>query len=161
LPTMTDVAPEIDEIVAGFEPLASNRGVKIETALERGLVANVDRSAMRQMLLNLLDNAVRYGPDGQTVKVSTQSSNGTWRLMVEDQGKGIPASERDRIFEPYYRLNRDARGEKGGSGIGLAVVRGLVEKHGGRVTVGEPAAGTGARFALELPVAGPGPAAGR
>lgn len=158
VPTMTDVATEIDEIVTGFEPLASIHGVRIETDLERGLVANVDRAALRQMLLNLLDNAVRYGPEGQTVKVITESHNGTWRLTVEDQGKGIPATERERIFEPYYRMNRDARGEKGGSGIGLAVVRGLVEKHGGRVTVVDPAEGSGARFSLELPVAGPGQA---
>ncbi len=158
VPTMTDVAAEIDEIVTGFEPLASMHGVKIETSLERGLVANVDRAAMRQMLLNLLDNAVRYGPDGQTVKVTTESHNGTWRLIVEDQGKGIPTAERERIFEPYYRMNRDARSEKGGSGIGLAVVRGLVEKHGGHVTVGDPVEGSGARFSLELPVAGPGAA---
>ena len=156
VPTTTDVAAEIDEIVTGFQPLASTRGVTLEPRLEPGLVANVDRSAMRQMLLNLLDNAVRYGPDGQTVRVITESQNGTWRLIVEDQGKGIPAAERERIFEPYYRLNRDARGEKGGSGIGLAVVRGLVEKHGGRVMVADAAAGAGARFSLELPVAGPG-----
>ena len=152
---MTDVASEIDEIVTGFEPLASMHGVRIETNLERGLVANVDRSAMRQMLINLLDNAVRYGPDGQTVKVTTESHNWSWHLTVEDQGKGIPETERERIFEPYYRLKRDARGEKGGSGIGLAVVRGLVEKHGGRVTVSDPATGHGTCFSLELPVAGP------
>ena len=156
VPTMTEVAAEIDEIVAGFEPLAGIHGVRIETSLERGLVANVDRAAMRQMLLNLLDNAVRYGPDGQTVKVMAESHNGTWRLTVEDQGKGIPATERERIFEPYYRMNRDARGEKGGSGIGLAVVRGLVEKHGGRISVDDPEGGSGARFSIELPVAGPG-----
>jgi signal transduction histidine kinase len=155
VPTMTDVAAEIDEIVAGFEPLASIHQVRLETSLERGLVANVDPSALRQVLLNLLDNAVRYGPDGQTVKVTTESHNGAWRLTVEDQGKGVPAAERERIFEPYYRMNRDARGEKGGSGIGLAVVRGLVEKHGGHVTVGDPAAGSGARFSIEFPVAGP------
>jgi signal transduction histidine kinase len=155
VPMMTDVAGEVEEIVTAFEPLASNHSVQIETNLERGLVANVDRSAMRQMLINLLDNAVRYGPDGQTVKVTTESRNGTWHLIVEDQGKGIPASERERIFEPYYRLNRDARGEKGGTGIGLAVVRGLVEKHGGQVTVDDAAARSGARFSLELPVAGP------
>lgn len=156
VPTMTDVAAEIDEIVAGFEPLASMHGVRIETTLERGLVANVDRAALRQVLLNLLDNAVRYGPEGQTVKVMTESHNGTWRLTVEDQGKGIPTTERERIFEPYYRMNRDARGEKGGSGIGLAVVRGLVEKHRGHITVDDPAAGSGVRFAIELPVGGPG-----
>jgi signal transduction histidine kinase len=158
VPTMTDVAAEVDEIVTAFEPLARNRSVSVEANLERGLVANVDRSAMRQMLINLLDNAVRYGPDGQTVRVTTESHNGTWRLIVEDEGNGIPTSERERVFEPYYRLNRDARGETGGSGIGLAVVRGLVEKHGGRVTVADASAGSGARFSIELPVAGPRPA---
>jgi len=159
MPTMTDVAAEVDEIVTAFEPLASNHSVQLEANLERGLVANVDRSAMRQILINLLDNAVRYGPEGQTVTVTTQSHNGSWRLIVEDQGKGIPASERERIFEPYYRMNRDARGEKGGSGIGLAVVRGLVEKHGGRVTVQDATVGSGTRFSVELPVAGPGSSA--
>ena len=155
VPTSTDVAAEIDEIVTGFEPLASSHNVRIETNLQRGLVANVDRSALRQVLLNLLDNAVRYGPDGQTVKVTTDSGNGTWRLVVEDQGKGVPAHERERIFEPYYRMNRDARGEKGGSGIGLAVVRGLVEKHGGGIMVANSPTGVGARFVVELPLAGP------
>lgn len=155
VPMTTDVAAEIDEIITGFEPLASTHGVRIATNLQRGLMANVDRSALRQVLLNLLDNAVRYGPDGQTVKVTTESGNGTWRLVVEDQGKGIPLTERDRIFEPYYRMHRDARGEKGGSGIGLAVVRGLVEKHGGGIMVAPSPTGTGARFAVELPIAGP------
>lgn len=160
-PIRTDVAAEIEEIVTGFEPLATMHGVRVETSLERGLVANVDRAAMRQVLLNLLDNAVRYGPEGQTVKVTTESRNGIWRLTVEDQGKGIPPNERERIFEPYYRLNRDARGEKGGTGIGLAVVRGLVEKHGGRVAVAEAATGTGARFSVELPIDGPGTVGGQ
>jgi signal transduction histidine kinase len=66
-PVSTDIAAEVEDIVCGFEPLAAARGVQIATRLEVGLVADVDRGAFRQVLLNLLDNAVRYGPSGQTV----------------------------------------------------------------------------------------------
>jgi signal transduction histidine kinase len=157
-PVSTDVAVEIDEIVSGFEPLAQAQGVRLTTELERGLVANVDRGALRQVLLNLLDNAVRYGPPGQSVTITTRSAGDSWTLEVIDEGPGIPADERERIFAPYYRMQRDASGAVGGTGIGLAVVRRLVQEHGGRVHVvparGEE--GVGARFVVVLPIGAPG-----
>jgi signal transduction histidine kinase len=157
-PVRTDVATEIDEIVSGFEPLAQARGVRLTTRLERGIVADVDRGAIRQVLLNLLDNAVRYGPPGQNVTITTPASGDTWTLEVADEGPGIPAHERERIFDPYYRMKRDAGGAVGGTGIGLAVVRRLVKEHGGRVHVasanGNGAAGT--RFVVALPIDSPG-----
>lgn len=144
----TDVASEIDEIVRGFEPLAHAQGVQLTTRLERGIVAGVDRGAIRQVLLNLLDNAVRYGPAGQNVTVETKSAGRSWMLEVTDEGPGIPTDERERIFAPYYRMKRDAGGAVGGTGIGLAVVRRLVEEHNGRVQVvstnGNGANGNGA-----------------
>jgi signal transduction histidine kinase len=153
-PVSTDVASEIDEIVSGFEPLAHAQGVRITTQLEQGIVADVDRGALRQVLLNLLDNAVRYGPPRQNVTISTASAPETWTLEVADEGPGIPAEEGDRIFAPYYRMKRDAGGAVGGTGIGLAVVRRLVKEHGGRVHVA-PANGNGAvgaRFVVALPI---------
>jgi signal transduction histidine kinase len=153
-PTRTDVATEIDEIVSGFEPLAQARGVRITTHLERGIEADVDRGALRQVLLNLLDNAVRYGPPQQNVTITTAAAGDTWTLEVADEGPGIPADERERIFDPYYRMKRDEGGAVGGTGIGLAVVRRLVKEHGGRVHVaaanGDGAAG--ARFVVALPI---------
>jgi signal transduction histidine kinase len=153
-PVRTEIATEIDEIVSGFEPLTQPHGVRLTTRLEPRLVAEVDRGALRQVLLNLLDNAVRYGPQGQTVTISTTSTADSWTLEVADEGPGIPADERERIFAPYYRLTRDAGGAVGGTGIGLAVVRRLVEEHKGRVYVA-PASddGTvGARFIVVLPI---------
>jgi signal transduction histidine kinase len=153
-PVRTDIATEIEEIVSGFEPLTQPQGVRLTTRLEPGLVADVDRGALRQVLLNLLDNAVRYGPPGQTVTVSTTSAADSWTLEVADEGPGVPVDERERIFAPYYRLKRDAGGAVGGTGIGLAVVRRLVEEHGGRVHVA-PASGSGtvgARFIVTLPI---------
>ena len=153
-PVSTDIATEVDEIVSGFEPLAHAQGVRLTTRLERGIVATVDRSALRQVLLNLLDNAVRYGPPGQDVTITTRAAGETWTLEVADEGGGIPADERERIFAPYYRMTRDTGGAVGGTGIGLAVVRRLVEEHGGRVHVastnGDGAAG--ACFVVALPI---------
>ena len=158
-PVRTDVATEIEEIVAGFEPLAQAQGVGLTARLEPGLVAHVDRGAIRQVLLNLLDNAVRYGPAGQNVTVTTSSGADSWTLEVADEGPGIPGEERERIFAPYYRMKRDAGGAVGGTGIGLAVVRRLVKEHGGQVHVtsvnGDGV--TGARFIVSLPIAARSP----
>ena len=156
-PVRTDIAAEIDEIVSGFVPLAQAHGVRLTTRLERGIVASVDRSVLRQVLLNLLDNAVRYGPSGQDVTISTRRAGDTWALEVADEGPGIPADERERVFAPYYRMARDTGGAVGGTGIGLAVVRRLVEEHGGLVQVasvnGDGAAG--ACFVVALPIDAP------
>jgi signal transduction histidine kinase len=151
-PVSTDVAKEIEEIVSGFEPLAQSQSVHLSTHLEPGLTAAVDRGALRQILLNLLDNAVRYGPAGQAVRITTASAADAWTIEVADEGPGIPAEERERIFAPYYRMKRDAGGAVGGTGIGLAVVRRLVEQHGGEVHVGGADGSRGARFMVTLPV---------
>jgi signal transduction histidine kinase len=153
-PAPTDIGAEVEEIVTAFEPLAAAKQVRVERALQPNLVASVDRGALRQVLLNLLDNAVRYGPPGQTVSVRTGASNGTWELTVEDEGPGIPVGQRDRVFESYYRMKRDTDAATGGSGIGLAVVRGLVEQHGGTVRVQGTGKDNGARFVVALPVGG-------
>ena len=150
-PVSTDIATEIEEIVSTFAPLADANAVRLTTRLEPGLTAEVDRGALRQVLLNLLDNAVRYGPAGQTVKISTASAAADWTLEVVDEGRGVPMEERERIFAPYYRMERDAGGPVGGTGIGLAVVRQLVERHGGEVHVAGVPGSAGARFVVTLP----------
>jgi signal transduction histidine kinase len=151
-PVSTDVTAEIEEIIGGFEPLAQSHNVRLTTHLERGLTANVDRSALRQVLLNLLDNAVRYGPPGQKVNVTTTSTGDDWTIEVADEGPGIPADERGRIFAPYYRMPQHAGGAVGGTGIGLAVVHRLVEQHGGAVHVRDVGERGGARFVVTLPI---------
>jgi signal transduction histidine kinase len=104
------------------------------------------------MLLNLLDNAVKYGPAGQTITVGSEIVGERARIFVEDEGPGIPHDERQRVWEPYVRLKRAAESATGGSGIGLSVVRELVSLHGGR-TRAEGAPGGGARVIIELPLA--------
>jgi signal transduction histidine kinase len=138
------------DAVETFAPLAAARRVVLRERLQPGIRADVDRGAFRQVLLNLLDNAVKYGPAGQTVEVGLSIDGDTARVWVQDAGPGIPPKERERIFRPFARLGRDAESAVAGSGIGLAVVAQLAALHGGRVRVDE-APGGGARFTLELP----------
>jgi signal transduction histidine kinase len=141
---------EIEAAVDAFAPLARVRRAKIRSAIERGLVARVDPRALRQIVLNLLDNAVKYGPLGQTVTVSLTGTESTVIVAVEDKGPGVPRSERQHIWEPYYRVGRETHASVGGSGIGLSIVRELVILHHGRVWVEDAPAG-GARFVVEFP----------
>jgi signal transduction histidine kinase len=145
-----ELAPQIREAIENFAPLAHARGVHIRSSLEDGVCAMVDRGALRQMLLNLLDNAVKYGPPGQTVSVSLSRDGDVARIRVDDQGPGIDTAERERVWEPFTRCARDANSAVAGSGIGLAVVRELMGFHAGRAWV-ENAPNGGARFILELP----------
>ncbi|HEU0015707.1 MAG TPA: HAMP domain-containing sensor histidine kinase [Longimicrobium sp.] len=149
-PQPTDVAALAAEVAEGFAPIAASRGMELRTELEPGVTAMLDRGAFRQVLLNFLDNAARYGPRGQRITLGTERAGNAVRVWVEDEGPGIPPALRGRVWEPYYRLDREVDRVAGGSGIGLSVVRDLVMRHGGRVRV-EDGAGGGARFVAELP----------
>ncbi len=148
----TELAPLVREVLEAFTPLATARHAQVRVRLDDDVIAEVDRGAMRQVLINLLDNAVKYGPSGQTITVGLdRTTDGrSARIRVEDEGPGIPASERERIWEPFHRLDRDANSAIAGSGIGLALVRNLTVAHGGRVFVEEGAIG-GSRFTIEIP----------
>jgi signal transduction histidine kinase len=150
----TEVSREVRDVLETFAPLTRAKDVTLHAELTNGLVASVDRAALHQILLNFLDNAVKYGPAGQTITVRARAAADRLLIEVIDEGAGIPAEERERIWEPYHRLERDAK-SVAGSGIGLAVARELVELHGGRAWV-EDARPRGARFIIALPLAGAG-----
>ena len=152
-PVPTLVGPLIRGVLESFAPLAGTRRVHIATSLREGAVALADEGALRQMLLNLLDNAVKYGPEGQVVTVGMDPPSGDrLRIWVQDQGPGIPTPERERIWQQFWRLERDRGSAVAGTGIGLSVVRQLAALHRGRVWV-ETAPAGGARFVIELPTA--------
>ena len=108
-------------------------------------MATLDSDAVRRILINLLDNAIRHGGDGGMVTVRARHDATKLELIVEDRGPGIPAHDRERIWEPFER------GEGSGSGIGLAVVRQLVLLHHGTVDL-ETVDPHGARFRVTLPL---------
>jgi signal transduction histidine kinase len=139
----------LKDVVDSFRPLAQARQAVVRFSAEAGISATVDPAAVRQIVLNLLDNAVKYGPAGQSLNVALTLENGRAAISVEDQGLGIPADARELVWKPYWRLPRERESAVGGSGIGLAVVKDLVEGHGGSVFVDGGA--KGARFTVRFP----------
>ena len=115
------------------------------------LMAMVDIKRMEQVLRNLLSNACKYSPDGGTITVQGRGDKSQVLLRVNDQGIGIPPEETGRIFERFYRVENEVTQNVGGVGLGLAVCRGIVKAHGGRIWV-ESQVGTGSTFYLSLPV---------
>src|SRR5439155_55199 len=120
----TALAQLVRQTVEAFTPLAAARGVVLATELHDGLVAPVDADALRQMLLNLLDNAVKYGSEEQTITVGLRASERgrRARIWVDDQGPGIPAADRERIWDRFWRLELD-RGSVEDGTQGLARAR--------------------------------------
>jgi len=157
-PEPLDLSVAVQTIIDDWVPLASAADVSVRTVFGGDVHALADRSALRQMVLNLLDNALKYGRLGQTVIVGTTATDGKARVWVEDEGDGIPPRERERVWSPFYRLDRHANSAVAGSGIGLYVVRELARLHGGDAWIDEPARSTGgARFVIELPAAARAP----
>ena len=113
-------------------------------------VAPADAQAARQILLNLLDNAAKYGPARQQIVVGLAIFDGAARLWVDDEGPGVPPHERQRVFEMFYRAARDVQSQAIGSGLGLGIVRELTSLHGGRTWI-EAAPQGGARVVVEFP----------
>ena len=142
------LAPVITDIVDTFAPLAGSRHASMTVALEEDVCVDVDAGALRQVLLNLLDNAVKYGPQGQTVRVELALHDTIARISVEDEGPGVEPGDAVRIWQPFTRAE-SKRTATGGAGIGLAIVRQLVHLHGGTARVEQGA--RGARFSIDLP----------
>jgi signal transduction histidine kinase len=147
-----DLASLLAEIVDDFESSMNGTPVHIESRLAAGVTAEVDSDALRQIVLNLLDNAVKYGPKDQRILLGLEARDSKAVLFVEDEGPGIPDGDRERVFERFHRLERDRRSATAGTGIGLSVVRDLVVRHDGHCHV-EAGQRAGARFVVELPLA--------
>lgn len=146
-----DAAQEARAVIEEFSPLAAPHGMTVTLEGSSTARVRVQRGALRQVLLNLLDNAMKYGGDGTVVRVEVAALRGAGaRLVVDDNGPGVPASERERIWKPFERGGAARTRAAGGSGIGLTIVREIAEEHGGKAWV-ESAPTGGARFVVELP----------
>ncbi|HEX4954019.1 MAG TPA: sensor histidine kinase [Thermoanaerobaculia bacterium] len=147
-----DLAEVVADGVAALDQLAASRGVEIEVTAPMGLppVAG-DRDRLIQVVINLVSNAVRFCPAATGhVAVSVQRRRGELLLGVEDNGPGVPPTEREAIFEKFRQIARPVSGRQAGTGLGLAITRRIVARHGGRIWV-EDAAEGGALFLVSLP----------
>ena len=146
-PELQPITPVIREVCEATE--MTNASVNIELQAAEPVTAVFDDDALRQILLNVLDNAVKYGPKNQTITVQLSEAQDLVRIEVIDEGPGIPKAERERIWEAFHRLEKEQQTAISGTGIGLAVVRELVEGMQGRCWIGEAESGT--RVLIELP----------
>jgi two-component system phosphate regulon sensor histidine kinase PhoR len=120
-------------------------------------VVDGDPVILRQVVLNLLDNAIKYSPAGGRIAVRVTASGQTVALEVQDSGPGIPLEHRDKIFDRFYRVDESRSREAGGAGLGLAIARWGANAHGGRLELECPSTG-GCVFRMSLPAGGRIPA---
>jgi two-component system phosphate regulon sensor histidine kinase PhoR len=133
--------------------IARARNVSLENQVPTGLAAQADPDRLRQVLANLIDNAIKYGrADGRVALGGRVADGGRVELSVSDDGPGIPVEAKGRIFERFYRVDKARSREQGGTGLGLAIVKNVVQAHGGDVRV-ESAPGAGTEFFITLPAA--------
>jgi two-component system sensor histidine kinase BaeS len=143
----------LDETLSVLAPEVERKRISLATDVppEIPLVwADTDR--LTEVLLNLLDNALRFTPEGGRIEVAAREQVGRVAISIADNGPGIPTEDRQRIFERFYRADSSRSSTTGGTGLGLAIVRELVEAHGGAIVADERPGG-GARFTFTLPMA--------
>ncbi len=152
-PEPIDVGSVVSEVVETAEETGAVNGHRFVVDLPaEPLSAEADRDKLRQVFSILVENALKYSPNGGTVTVGARRGDGTVEVRVVDEGTGIPPAEQERIFRKFYRAESTVRDGGGGTGLGLFIAKELVTAMGGRIWV-ESAEGEGSKFAFELPAA--------
>ena len=139
----------IDEVNSSLASKAAAHGMTVMNAVPAGVVVFADTRRLERMLTNLIDNGIKFGREAGTVTIRHESAERD-RIIVEDNGEGIPAQHLERLFERFYRVDRARSRDMGGTGLGLAIVKHLALLHGGEITVSSEI-GKGTTFTLHLP----------
>jgi signal transduction histidine kinase len=146
-----ELGPLVQETVAVFEPLAEEKGVHVVAQIAPALPpVNADRTRIRQVLHNLLANALRHTGAGGSIVVVGCAQNGGVNLSVQDTGDGLEAQQLEHVFDRFYRTDPSRSRETGGSGLGLAIVKAIVEAHDGSVAASSAGPGQGSTFTIHL-----------
>lgn len=144
------LAPIIDEAVASIRPAAERKGLELDTRVEGELTVHADADRLRQVLWNVLSNAVKFTPQGGSIRITAQQDHDAVQVSVEDTGLGISPGDLSRIFQRFWQ------GQEGGDkglGLGLALTRHLVELHGGTISARSGGPGLGSTFEIRFPSA--------
>jgi signal transduction histidine kinase len=146
----TDLGQLARNVIQTMETLSAQHQL-VGKLPDESLVTTADARRIEQVLRNLLDNAIKYSPEGGTITVQGFQDEAQILFSISDQGIGIPSEEWDRIFERFHRVENDVTRRMRGAGLGLAVCQGIVEAHGGRIWV-ESQSGAGSTFCFTLPI---------
>jgi heavy metal sensor kinase len=146
---------ELKELITGLsanvEALAQDKGIKLTVDAKEDLIVNGDKVKLRQLFINILENAVRYTPNDGNISVSLVRSELDALVTITDTGIGIPPEHLPHIFERFYRVDKARSRAEGGVGLGLAIAKFIADSHGGKIEV-ESAEGKGTSFYLSLPL---------
>jgi len=142
----------VKDCARAAQVLAVRKGVRLK--LENGstsIALNADEELIKRMILNLLDNAVKYTPEGGEISLALEKHNGSAEIVVRDTGIGLSEMDQQRVFDRFYRVDKARSRALGGAGLGLSIVRTIVEAHGGEITV-ESTPRHGSTFTVSLPL---------
>ncbi|NTU79993.1 MAG: HAMP domain-containing protein [Chloroflexales bacterium] len=151
----TDLAELIAESVQALAPLTEETEVRLTSEVGALPLVVADPGRLRQVLFNLLTNALRHTPAGGAVAVTAMSDGAQVRLEVGDSGEGLTPDQLEMVFERFYRTDSSRSRETGGSGLGLAIVKAICEAHGGGVQARSAGKGRGSTFTVTLPIEAP------
>ncbi|MBA7666885.1 Sensor histidine kinase RcsC [subsurface metagenome] len=143
----------IESLARTMLPILAPRQQSLDVEVEEGLpLVHADKAKVKEVLFNLLSNAAKFTPDGGKLKIEAVREDNWCRVSVIDNGIGIKKEDQEQIFEPFYQLDNPLTKERGGTGLGLALVKQIIEKHGGQIRI-ESEYGRGSRFTFTLPLA--------
>ena len=146
-----DLASLVPAVITQMQPLAAERQQHFVVATAPAGVVYGNEDQLIRMLLNLLDNAIRYTPAGGCITLGCEHRNGSVAIQISDTGLGIASEHLPRLFDRFYRVDRGRSRAQGGSGLGLAIAQSIAQLHGGEITVSSTV-GQGSTFMVRLPV---------
>jgi heavy metal sensor kinase len=149
--TSFDLALLTRDVVSSLAILAEERHQRLNVDVADGAVVFADRLVLREAITNVVDNAIKYSPEASTIDIRVRPEGSDAILTVADEGRGIAAEHRERIFDRFFRLDEGRSRDEGGTGLGLAIAKWAVEVNGGHITVGNGASG-GSVFRVVLPI---------
>ncbi|MGH7454307.1 MAG: sensor histidine kinase, partial [bacterium] len=150
LPQSVCLAEMIATVIHSATPLLAEKNLQIQTEVSKELLVKADRDSLQEILSNLIENAIKYSPEGKTVCVHAHGAEGRVVISVRDEGVGIPAEKQKAIFEKFERIAQNKKTREKGLGLGLYIVKKLVEAQSGAIQV-QSQIGVGSTFTVTLP----------
>jgi signal transduction histidine kinase len=142
------------DVVSSLGVLAEERNQQLKVDVADGVSVTADRLVLREAITNVVDNAIKYSPKASTIAIRVRADNGSALLEVADEGPGIAAEHRDRIFDRFFRIDEGRSRDSGGTGLGLAIAKWAVDVNGGQISVESGPTG-GSVFRIVLPTGVP------
>ncbi len=147
----TDIQQIIIDSLQALEPLSAEKNVQMENGAGPRSEVSVDPFRIRQVIFNLLSNALRHTPEGGKISIKTLSDGKEITVLIEDTGDGLSPDEAASVFNRFYRADKSRSRETGGTGLGLSIVKAIIEAHGGRVKAHSDGKGLGSTFSFSIP----------